>query len=383
MTSPTPLNDRAGLIDRGFAVIQRWGLRLIVTAISLYIIGWAIGKTWTIWFPVAVALLLAAVLAPLAEWLRDRRVPAGAASGLVMIGFLGVVGSLFLIVIPQLINEMPSIAQRAATGIGRIQDWLINGPLGIREGQIVAALNAIEDWLRDAAWQLGTGVLTTLTSAVSAVFNIVIILMLVFMLLKDGHRFLPFLHRIAGERNGAHLTGALSRTWQTLGGFIRTQSLVSFIDAVLIGIGLIILDVPLAIPLAVLTFIGGFIPIVGAFATGALAVLVTLVTNSVQDAVIVLIIIVAVQQLEGNVLSPMLQGKSMNLHPAVVLLSVMGGGSMFGITGAFLAVPAVASVAALLRYIDEQINLVVEGSAPATADTDALVAAPETTETTS
>lgn len=358
MTTHTPRNDRAGLIDRGFAVLQRWGIRLIVIALSLYIIGWLIGKTWVIWFPIAIALLVATLLAPPTKWLREHRVPPGAASGMVMVGFLAIVGGLFTVIIPQMVNEAPSIAQRAAAGIGEIEDWLINGPLEIREGQIVAVLNNIEDWLRDSAVELGTGVLTTITSAVSAVFNIVVILMLVFMLLKDGHRFPPFLRRISGERNGIHIVGALTRTWTTLGGFIRTQSLVSFIDAVLIGIGLVILDVPLAIPLAVLTFIGGFIPIIGAFVTGALAVLVTLVTNSPRDAIIVLAIIVAVQQLEGNILSPMLQGKSMNLHPAVVLLSVLGGGSLFGITGAFLAVPVVASMAALLRYIDEHIDAV-------------------------
>ena len=109
-------------------------------------------------------------------------------------------------------------------------------------------------------------------------------------------------------------------------------------------------------PLAVITFIGGFIPIVGAFASGAIAVLVTLVTNSPQDALIILAVIVAVQQLEGNVLSPMLQGKSMNLHPAVVLLAVTAGGSLFGITGAFLAVPVTATVAEMLRYANERID---------------------------
>lgn len=358
MTTPTPRRDRAGHIDRGFAVLQRWGLRLIVIAASLYIVGWIVGKTWVVWFPVCIALLLAAVLAPPAKWLREHKVPAGAASGLVMVAFLTVIGGLFMVVIPQMVTEMPSIAQRAASGISKIQDWLISGPLEIREGQIVTALKAVEDWLRESAVELGTGVITTLTSAVSAIFNTVVILMLVFMILKDGHRFLPSLRRISGQRNGAHITGALSRTWETLGGFIRTQGLVSLIDAVLIGIGLIIMDVPLAVPLAVLTFIGGFIPIIGAFVTGALAVLVTLVTNSPQDALIVLLIIIAVQQLEGNILSPMLQGKSMNLHPAIVLLSVMGGGSMFGITGAFLAVPVVASIVALLRYIDEQIEAV-------------------------
>ena len=144
--------------------------------------------------------------------------------------------------------------------------------------------------------------------------------------------------------------------WATLGGFIRTQAIVSLIDAFFIGLGLVILGVPLALVLATLTFLGGFIPIVGAFVAGALAVLVALVANGPTTALIVLVIIIAVQQLEGNVLQPILQSRSMNLHPAIVLLAVTGGGSVFGIIGAFLAVPAAAVAAVLIRYVSEQID---------------------------
>jgi predicted PurR-regulated permease PerM len=118
------------------------------------------------------------------------------------------------------------------------------------------------------------------------------------------------------------------------------------------------------VPLAVVTFFGAYIPIIGAFVSGALAVLVTLVTNGTNDALIAMGIVVAVQQLEGNVLSPWLQGKNMNLHPAVVLLSVTAGGSLFGVTGAFLAVPVVASVAEVLRYLNERIDDSVSVLAP-------------------
>lgn len=145
--------------------------------------------------------------------------------------------------------------------------------------------------------------------------------------------------------------------WDTLGGFIRTQAIVSAIDAIFIGIGLVILGVPLTPVLMTLTFLGGFIPIVGAFVAGALAVLVALVANGFTTAVIVLAIILAVQQIEGNVLQPILQSKSMNLHAAIVLLAVTAGGSIFGIIGAFLAVPVAAATAVLLRYINEQIEL--------------------------
>lgn len=144
--------------------------------------------------------------------------------------------------------------------------------------------------------------------------------------------------------------------WDTLGGFIRTQALVSLIDAVFIGAGLLILGVPLAPVLAILTFIGGFIPIVGAFVAGALAVLVALVANGLTTAIIVLIIILAVQQIEGNVLQPVLQSKSMKLHAVIVLLAVAAGSSLYGIVGAFLAVPVAAVAAVVIRYIGEQID---------------------------
>ncbi|WP_156520647.1 AI-2E family transporter, partial [Rhodococcus sp. EPR-157] len=157
-------------------------------------------------------------------------------------------------------------------------------------------------------------------------------------------------------RAGSHLAEILARMWATLGGFIRTQAVVSLIDAFFIGLGLVILGVPLALVLATLTFLGGFIPIVGAFVAGALAVLVALVANGPTTALIVLIIILAVQQLEGNVLQPVLQSRSMNLHPAIVLLAVTGGSSVFGIIGAFLAVPAAAVAAVLIRYVSEQID---------------------------
>jgi len=148
-----------------------------------------------------------------------------------------------------------------------------------------------------------------------------------------------------------------TRMWSTLGSFIRVQALVSLVDAVLIGLGLAILGVPLAVPLAVLTFFASFVPIVGAVAAGALAVVVALVSNGPTTALFVVGVIVVVQQLEANVLQPFLQGKSLELPAAVVLLSVTIGGVLFGISGAFLAVPVVATAATALRYLDQQVAL--------------------------
>jgi predicted PurR-regulated permease PerM len=145
--------------------------------------------------------------------------------------------------------------------------------------------------------------------------------------------------------------------WLTLGRYIRVQALVSLADAILIGLGLLILQVPLAPALAVLTFFAGFIPIVGAVVAGSLAVLVALVSNGPTTALLVIALVILVQQIESNVLQPLLQGRSLHLHAAVVLLAVAAGGTLFGIAGAFLAVPVAAIVATVLRYLTEQTAL--------------------------
>ncbi|MGQ2910264.1 MULTISPECIES: AI-2E family transporter [unclassified Aeromicrobium] len=363
MSTPT-VRDRAVVIDQAFAVLQRWGLRLVVLAAAVYVLGWIVGHLWMVFFPLSLALLVATVLAPPVTWLRRHKVPSGLAAALVMIGFIAAIVAAIAVLTPQVAGQAPAIASQASDGLQRVRDWLTDGPLQLSDGQITRAISAVQDKLQESAAAISSGIFSTLSAATNAVINLVLVLMLTFFFVKDGHRFLPWLATLGGRRAGEHVTELLSRTWNTLGGFIRTQTLVAFIDAVIIGIGLAILGVPLAIPLAVITFFGGYIPIVGAFVSGILAVLVTLVTNDFKAAVIAALIVLGVQQLEGNVLSPWLQGKNMNLHAGVVLLSVTAGGTLFGVTGAFLAVPVAATTAVLLRYVNEQIDDGVDPEAP-------------------
>ena len=228
-------------------------------------------------------------------------------------------------------------------------------PFNVGDDQITNALDTMQGKIRDSAGSIAQGAVSGVSTATSTLMMIFTVLILVFFFLKDGAKFLPWLRRTTGRRAGVHLADLLSRIWVTLSGFIRTQAIVSFIDAVFIGAALFILGVPLAGVLTVLTFIAGFVPIVGAVVAGALAVLVALVGKGWVAAVIMLGVILLVQQIEGNVLQPWLQAKVMQLHAAVVLLAVMLGGSMFGITGAFLAVPVVATVAVIFRYANGQL----------------------------
>lgn len=364
MAKQKRVKDRGAVISNGFEGMTRWGVRIIVFAATALIVGWVISHTWVILFPITMALIVSTVLIPPAGWLREHGWPSALAAITVVLGFISIIVGGIIALAPSVAGQSSEIATGASEGLGKIQQWVTDGPLNVTDSQLARAVEAVQGKLQESATAIGSGVFSTIGAATSALINLVLVLMLTFFFVKDGHKFVPWVTTLGGRRAGDHLGEILTRCWASLGGFIRTQGLVSLVDAVIIGTGLLIVGVPLAIPLAVFTFFGGFIPIIGAFVTGALAVLVTLVTNDPKDALIVLIIIVAVQQLEGNVLSPWLQGKSMNLHSAIVLLSVAAGGTMFGITGAFLAVPVAATVAEILRYINERIDAEVEAGAP-------------------
>lgn len=355
------LRAREHVIGDGIAWTARWSLRWVAIAVGAVLLGLIVQESWGILLPVVLALIITTVLAPLSALLRDRlRFPAGLAAATTLLGTIAVVIGVGFAIAPSVAGQSDDIVSDTASGLQRLQDWIKESDF-ISASQLDAALQGLQDKVTGSASDIATGVLSGVSAVGNAGITLVVSLILTFLFLKDGRRFIPWVRRLAGPEVGPHLDEVATRAWSTLGGFIRTQALVSAIDAVFIGAGLLIVGVPLAIPLAVLTFFGGFVPIVGAFVVGAVAVLVALVSNGVSGALIILVVIVLVQQLEGNVLSPWLQSQSMNLHAAVVLLSVALGSTLFGITGAFLAVPTVAVVAVVLRYLD---SLVTQRSFP-------------------
>ncbi|MFP5021650.1 AI-2E family transporter [Pseudonocardia phyllosphaerae] len=347
---------RGAAIGTGVTWLARWSLRFALICLGLVIIGYVIGLFWSIVWPIVLAILLTTVLRPPAGWLIRRGVPAALAAAIVLLVAVGVVAGIFVAIAPSVAEQTQQIADGVVAGIGQIRGWLEGPPFNLGDGQLGQILDQGTQQLQQSASSIAGGVLTGVTAFASGLLNLVLALVLAFFFVKDGPRFVPWLVGVVGPRAGRHIAEVLGRMWAVLGGFIRVQALVSAIDAILIGIGLLVLGIPLALPLAVLTFLGGFIPIVGAVVAGALAALIALVTKGLTTALLVLILIVVVQQLEGNVLQPFLQGQSLKLHGAVVLLGVTAGSSLGGIGGAFLAVPVAAVVAVLLRYLGEQID---------------------------
>lgn len=334
--------------------------QFIAVAAALWVLAWILGEAWVIILPVALAVVLCTVLWPPVRWMRAKGLPPAAAALAMLLIAAGVIAALIAAVAPAIVDQSAELAEQATAGVVEVRDWLDGPPLNISQAQLDSAVAAITDGLNTSSTQIASGVFTGVGAATSALVTVFTTVVVTFFLLKDGPRFIPWLRRSVGRPAAPHLAEVLQRIWASLGGFIRTQALVSFVDAALIGIGLVILGVPLAFALAIVTFIGGFVPIVGAFVAGGLAVLIALVANGPVTALIVLGIIIAVQQFEGNVLQPWLQSKSMELHAVIVLLAVTLGASTFGIIGAFLAVPVAAALAVVLRYYDEQVHALTD-----------------------
>ncbi|WP_084351114.1 AI-2E family transporter [Millisia brevis] len=348
--------DRGAMIGRGLLWLAKWSVAMVAIAAGAWVLGWLVGEFWVILLPVVLATIVTTVLWPATRTLRRFGVPPALASLAVMLLFFLILGGVIASIIPSIVAQAPDLVTRATQGVTQIQTWLEGPPINLRDDQIDTAIQQASQELQSRAQAIAGGVFSGVGAVGSTVVTLALVLVLVFFFLKDGPSFIPWVRAMSGARSGRHIAEVFERAWDTLGGFIRTQAIVSAIDAVFIGLGLILLGVPLAPVLITLTFLGGFIPIVGAFVAGALAVLVALVANGFTTALAVLAIIIIVQQVEGNVLQPLLQSRSMNLHAVVVLLGVTAGGSAFGIIGAFLAVPTIAIAAVVLRYINEQIS---------------------------
>ncbi|WP_425553009.1 AI-2E family transporter [Gordonia caeni] len=377
MTDPRtgkPYPSRSRVFLTGLRSSAMVCLQSILVLAFLWVLMWILGKLWVIVLPVVLAIIVATVLWPPVRWMRRHRVPPALAALLALLGAVAVVGAVIGLIVPSVIDQTPQLVNHAIDGVKTVQDWVQGPPLNIDDQQMSGFVDTIVDRLQRSSASIASGVFSGVGAATSVLITVFTALVLVFLFLKDGPKFIPWLNATVGMPAGSHIGEVLMRMWTTLGGFIRTQAIVSAVDAILIGIGLVILDVPLAGVLVVITFMGGFVPIVGAFVAGALAVLIALVANGLTSALIVLGIILAVQQLEGNVLSPWLQSKAMELHAGIVLLSVMLGGTLFGIVGAFLAVPAASCLTVLLRYVLERVGMAA-GEQIVQEDADAEAAA--------
>lgn len=349
--------DRADVMGEAGRWLAGWAGRFLLVAAGLVVLGLGLRYLSVAIMPVLLALLVTSVLYPVTALLRRWGVPYGLGAALSLLLGIGIIAGLIGLIAPAVAHQWDDLRNQSLDGIRRIQEWMAGPPLNINDEQIAHYISQAVAWLQDRSGDIASSLVTISGSVGSGLVALVATLFITFFMLKDGHKFIGWLRRIVGRRTGFHASELLTRIWNTLSGYLRTQAIVSFVDAVFIGIGIALLGVPLAFPIAVLTFMAGFIPIVGAFTAGTIAVLVALVSNGLTTALLVLAVVLAVQQLEGHILQPLLQSRVMDLHPVVVLLAVILGSTWAGIVGAFLAVPVAAVGAVLLRYLGNLTDL--------------------------
>jgi len=355
-SAPVPPQGRGPKMQAASRTLAIASAQFLLIAAAVVVLFYVLGKLWSILLPIVLGLLIATVLWPLTRFLRKHHWPPALAASVVLLGFIAAFVGIIAAIAPSVANQVTELADQATAGLQSVQEWLSGPPFNLREGQIDDAVDSTIDSIQGNAQSIASSALTGVSAVGNGLLNLVLALVLVFFFLKDGTRWVPWLSAQTGPKAAPHVAALSYKTWATLSEFIRQQALVGLIDAVFIGLGLWIFDVPLVLPLAVLTFFGGFIPIIGAFVAGAFAVLIALVDEGFTVALIILGIVVLVQQIEGNILQPIIQGRGFNLHAGVVILAVTAGASLSGIIGAFLAVPIAALIAVMYRYARDQLD---------------------------
>lgn len=334
---------------RGLDVAAGWAWRLLVCALAIAGVLVLLWYLRVIVLPAIVALTIAPALTPVAGWLRQRGL-GRAAPGTALVVGIALVAGLVALVTTSVVAEYDELAAAVRDGVEDVTARLEREPFSVSlEGD-----RDLGDSL-GAAWNETSSYLVSgVRSGLGFLAGLVLAVALLYFILRDGRAVWAWIVRRFPHELRPVVDRAGTRAWRVLGGFVRGTVLIATIDAVLIGIGLWILGVPLAFALAVLIFIGAFVPFVGATITGLIAVLVAFADSGFTKALIALAIVFGVQFIEGNFLQPIIQSRTVDLHPALILLAVAAGGSLFGILGAYLAVPITAVAFAVISSLDAE-----------------------------
>ena len=347
-------------------VSAEWTWRLLVLLAGFIALCFVIIELRTVVVPFAIALLGAAMLSPLVDWMNRYGVPRGIAVAVSLIAMIGAVAGVLSFVVEQTVDRFPELAAEFNAGIASVTDWLKHTPLPFAEEIRLSGEN-VKDFITEHSQTLTGSAIATATVLTEALTGLLLATFILIFLLHDGSRIWEFVTRIvpSSSRRRVRLAGVTS--FRSLTGFVRATVAVAAVDAIGIGVGLVVLGVPLALPLASLVFIGAFIPLVGAFVTGFVAVFIALVTKGLVTAAIVFGIIVVVMQVEGHILQPMLLGRAVAIHPLAVVLAITTGIVLAGISGGLLAVPIVAILNSAIRSLvaDDPVEFVEALPGPA------------------
>jgi predicted PurR-regulated permease PerM len=345
VTEPPP--DGHGLVALGRRAWATIGILLIVTSLGALLL-----QLRVLVVPLLIALFPATLLAPLVARLRSGGWRPAPAAALVLVGALLLVGGFVGGLVTVISAGAEPLLRSLAQGIGDLEQFLTRLPLGlVGGGGLQGLLGQLQERLAANAERVTIGALSAAVVVVELIASLALFIVALFFYLKDGTRLATGLRDTLPRAWRTHAEQIGVRAWTTIGAYFRGQLLVALFDAVFIGIGLALLRVPLALPLAMLVFLGALFPIIGAFVAGGVAVLVALADGGLLAALAVLALIAAVQQVEGHVFQPAILSRAIDLHPLVVIAAIAAGALLLGVLGAFIAVPVTASTARIVDYL--------------------------------
>ena len=336
----------------GFGRVAVRSAQVLLVLAVVVVVGFVMVRLRLVVVPLLIATLIAAAATPLVEWLARRGVPRPLAVWLTLLAGFGLLGGAGWLVGSAVRDQFEELQTGAVDGFTKLQTYLTDGPIGLDEADLDRARAALGEAISGSALQ--TGAVSGAVAVVEVVAGLFLGIVLLYFLLADGRRILLFLRDLWPGRHHARLHAIAERSVDVLGGYVRGTAIIAFVDALFIGVALVVLGVPLALPLAVVVFIGAFVPLVGATVAGVLAALIALVANGPVTALIVLAVVIAVNQIEGDVLAPVVLGRSLSLHPLAILLALSAGTIVAGIIGAILAVPFAAVIWAAVSTVREE-----------------------------
>lgn len=348
-----PQRSARGMWRDGFGTLATRSIQIIAVVVLAAGLIWGMRQLTTVVIPVILALIFAAAFEPLMRLMR-RVMPSVLATIIVLLGIVVVIGGIGWAMVRAVMSQWGDLYASAERGVNQLIEWARHLPFDIDQEQLAEWWATLQDFVLSADFgsTVGSGALAGFGVVANFVTGFVLMVVILFFFLKDGPQIWAFLMRpFEGEwHDRMERVGA--KSVDTLGAYVRGTAAVAAVDALGIGIGLAILQVPLWFPLMLVVFLLAFIPIVGATAAGILAALVGLVDGGIWTAVIIVAIVIGVNQLEGNFLQPVLMGRALKLHALVILIALMIGTVLAGILGAVLAVPLAAVVWGIIKVWD-------------------------------
>lgn len=355
-TNDALVRETLDSVSPGMRVAAAWSWRILVVAAVLALVGFLIIQLKLIVVPFFIAVVLSALLVPFSNWLQTKGWPKPLTVATAMVAVFVVVGGLMTLVVQQVREGYPALQKQTVSRVDDLTSWLHGAPFNLSDADINGYLDDLWKGLQSDSSGLLSGALDIGSTAAHVLAGILLVLFSTLFILIDGRRIFSWIVRLFPRRARPAVTGASEAGWSTLTRFVKVQIFVAFVDAVGIGLGAFIIGLffggfPLVLPIAVLVFLGSFIPVVGAVLSGVLAVFVALVYLGPVPAVIMLGVVILVQQVEGHVLQPFVMGSAVKVHPLAVVLGVAGFGFLGGIAGAFFAVPLIAMGNVMIGYI--------------------------------